>query len=78
MRFLNAKRHYCCERCRTKHDAKLCADKARKRRADERGPSRECIVCHEHFEPKRNDAKYCSSACKQKAHRALRMSFVKQ
>jgi predicted nucleic acid-binding Zn ribbon protein len=29
-----------------------------------------CSVCGKEFEPKRTDAKYCSAACKQRAHRA--------
>ena len=65
---------YCCSHCRATHSAGLYSEKARKQRADIRGPSRECLVCHECFEPTRNDAKFCSPACKQKAYRAaLRM-----
>lgn len=28
-----------------------------------------CITCGKQFTPKRNDAKYCSNACRQKAYR---------
>src|SRR6516225_892201 len=33
------------------------------------GPSRQCAICGECFEPARSDATYCSIACKQKAYR---------
>lgn len=29
---------------------------------------KKCIVCSKGFQPTRSDAKYCSNACKQKAH----------
>ena len=35
----------------------------------ERYPGPECAQCGEHFEPKRSDSRYCSSACRQKAYR---------
>ena len=31
--------------------------------------NRECVICGNQFDPPRNDAKYCSSACRQAAYR---------
>jgi len=36
-------------------------------------PERACAVCDERFQPKRTDAIYCSSRCKQAAYRAAKV-----
>jgi len=66
---LRAKRTFCCDACQTKHGAVFYAERARKLRADQRGPSRECSECGDHFEPHRADAQFCSNGCRQKAYR---------
>jgi hypothetical protein len=52
-------------------DCKLTAieAKAKAKRREARGETRECLECNETFEPRRADAKFCSGACKQRAHR---------
>jgi predicted nucleic acid-binding Zn ribbon protein len=65
----HARHHFCSDACRRKHESQRSAAIARQRRAEARGPSRQCVVCNEAFEPARADARYCSPACKQKAHR---------
>lgn len=71
-------RYYCCENCRRKGESARKAALGRARRAEVRGPSRECGVCGEAFETKRANAQFCSGLCRQKAYRrraALRLSF---
>ena len=41
-------------------------------RARRRRPKRDCSTCAEPFQPKRTDALYCSSACRQRAYRLRR------
>jgi hypothetical protein len=54
----------------------VCDDECRRAfhaaRAKERRkpPMRACLSCGKQYEPKRTDARYCSAACKQRAHRA--------
>jgi hypothetical protein len=55
---------YCCDRCR---QAPAAARRA-ERRADARA-GRKCEQCDEVIDASRNDAVYCSSACRQKAYR---------
>ena len=56
---------YCDSRC----EYEATKAKARRRRAEARGETRDCEVCGEVFEPVRADAKYCGSPCRQKAYR---------
>ena len=63
-RYFLTKPVVCCEECG--HQARLA--KQRRKRTRARG-TRDCPVCHETFEPTRTDAKFCSSACRQKAYR---------
>ena len=44
--------------------------KARKQYLTQMIPKKRCAVCDEQFTPKRSDAMYCSSACKQGAYRS--------
>lgn len=56
--------HYCSIEC--KEDAAI------KRRKEKRAEGRKgikCLNCGKIFTPARNDAKYCSPACKQEAYR---------
>jgi hypothetical protein len=65
-----SRRHrYCCEHCQFVDQSARLAAAARRHRAEARGPSRPCAECGEPFEAKRGDARYCSSACRQKAYR---------
>jgi len=63
------KRVVCGDECRRA----LYAAQARERR---KLPTRACSVCGKDFEPKRTDARYCSAACKQRAHRARQEAKV--
>ena len=54
----------CCECCG--HKARAATERAD--RAKKRG-TRDCGCCRKTFTPARADAKFCSAACKQKAHR---------
>jgi hypothetical protein len=67
---------YCCHHCELTHQSARLAAASRQRRADARGSSRSCVECGDHFEPRRTDSQYCSTACKQKAYRkrALRIA----
>jgi len=60
---------YCSELCRQKHQPGFQAAFAREARARKRGASRVCAACGKQFAPKRNDARFCSAPCKQKAYR---------
>ena len=60
---------FCSDACQRRHQSTYQAGIARVRRAEARGVSRPCEECGEHFEPTRADARFCSSACRQKAHR---------
>jgi hypothetical protein len=64
MGFRPRRRTFCCEDC----DKAAVAKAARERRSDARG-TRQCDSCGETFEPSRTDARYCSNACRQRAHR---------
>lgn len=60
------RRHvFCSERCVEIYQSAV----ARQRRSEARGTTRACGECGEYFEPARADAKFCSGACRQKAHR---------
>jgi hypothetical protein len=61
--------HYCCDRCRRYHESGFQAALVRQARAEARGPSRPCAQCGEPFEPRRDDAQFCSPRCRQKAYR---------
>jgi hypothetical protein len=56
---------FCCRACAVAHQSA----RAREERAALRGPARPCMECGKHFSPSRDDALYCSSACRQKAYR---------
>ena len=58
---------YCSTECHA--DAEQLRRKQRTRRAL---PSRSCPTCAAPFVPRRSDARYCSGACRQKAHRQAR------
>lgn len=58
-------RTFCCDECR----GQVQTIEARKRRTDVRGVKRPCALCGERFDPARNDARFCSPACRQKAYR---------
>lgn len=63
------RRYHCCRRCEISDTNARVNEAARARRAEARGPSRQCDVCGEVFEPKRADARFCSGPCRQKAYR---------
>jgi hypothetical protein len=46
-----------------------CAQRVRRRARREQRPEQTCTVCKTMFQPKRADAKFCSSACRQWAYR---------
>jgi hypothetical protein len=50
---------------------RVCSDRCRRRdlRARRRGRIRQCAGCSRMFRSVRSDARYCSAACKQRAHR---------
>jgi hypothetical protein len=55
----------CCRRCRQKvYNARRAAAIARRNRLQQ------CATCGNAYTPKRADSKYCSPACRQRAHRA--------
>jgi predicted nucleic acid-binding Zn ribbon protein len=57
---------YCSRTCAKR----LFGHRARRRRAEERqSPELHCAVCGKAFTPARADARTCSAACRQKAHR---------
>jgi hypothetical protein len=60
--FSNIPYHVCSKRCEQRYRRKLKRE-ARKMQS--------CTVCGLSFRPKRSDAKFCSNACRQKAHRAV-------
>lgn len=62
------RRRFCCERCqngfyRRRRRRRI----AEKRRAD---GSKQCQECHDTLDGQRADARYCSSACRQRAYRS--------
>lgn len=65
------KAKYCCYECKATSKAKL----KRERRLRQR-TNRVCPECGKKFTPRRGDAKYCSPACRQRAHRK-RLSHVR-
>lgn len=50
-----------------------CVDEAARKRRRVEPVARECEVCGEEFIPKRSDARYCSSACRQDAYRKRKL-----
>ena len=46
-----------------------CARRLRRKRAQESRQQRPCTVCQAMFRPRRSDAEYCSSPCRQWAYR---------
>ena len=76
----NASHHYCCEPCRDKHQSSSAAAAARQRRADARGPSRQCAVCGEHFEAARADARTARHDASKSviALRLMKTSYVRR
>jgi hypothetical protein len=79
---------YRCDSCRAKEEERRRKErerenaKARKRRARRRDrrlarqPSSICPECDGEFKPARKDARYCSNACRQRAHRRARRGGV--
>jgi hypothetical protein len=65
--------HYCSNECRTEHrlEVRRARDARTERpsRAKVRQP-RQCAYCGGSFTPARDDARYCSGACRVAAHRA--------
>ena len=59
----SGRHHFCCLKCATKIYRQI----AKHRKAIAR--RRTCPVCEQEFTPARNDARTCSSACRQKAYR---------
>lgn len=55
---------FCCSTC----ERAVRVAEARERRTDARD-TRQCRTCGETFEPTRTDARFCSSACRQRAYR---------
>jgi hypothetical protein len=62
--YIYRKRRVCCDYCR----GLAVAREKRERRTDARA-GRTCGQCNEVIDASRNDARYCSSACRQKAYR---------
>ena len=46
-----------------------CEQRDRRKRRRARRPATRCSICEAFFVPKRNDAKFCSNACRQRAYR---------
>jgi hypothetical protein len=61
---VRSRRVFCCERCLSHCRVKERAEVRRQARSDRR-----CAVCGVAFTPGRSDARTCSPACRQKAHR---------
>ncbi len=72
--------YYYCDTCKAEYERRRAAETERKRKkqreqyASRRARTawvrqRECAACNKTFEPVRADARYCSNACRQKAHR---------
>jgi hypothetical protein len=53
-------------------------NRARDARRERTRQQKRCEVCRERFEPKRGDAKYCSPACRQGAHRERVLAAERQ
>jgi hypothetical protein len=62
-------RTFCSESCRR---AVFRVEAKSKRLATRGDLSRRCEDCNREFTPHRTDARYCSGACRQKAHRSRR------
>jgi hypothetical protein len=58
----------CGKKCQRAAYAARAADRSRQRRR-QREQQHACAQCGVRFEPKRGDARYCSSACRQAAYR---------
>lgn len=65
LRMIDRKHVYCCTNCESQAQAR----KARLKRAVSRG-TMGCVECGKTFRPTRIDAKFCGSACRQKAYRS--------
>lgn len=59
---------YCSKECRTKHHGRKQAERRKAERASNRTP-RPCGNCGDQFQPKRSDAKFCSTKCRVSAKR---------
>jgi hypothetical protein len=64
--------YYCSHHCQRLGESARQTALISERRAAERGPSRECPVCHEVFETTRKHAQYCSGRCRQLSYRGRR------
>jgi hypothetical protein len=64
---------FCSQNCRHRFEIRT-ARETRQQRRDARGPHR-CARCGEVFEPTRGDARFCSSACRQRAYRQRRAAL---
>ena len=62
----SGRRRGCSDECCRKVDYRLRTERRRLASAK----STTCIECGQEFAPKRADAKYCSNACRQRAHRS--------
>lgn len=73
---------YWCDECRAVREAGLEADRQRRNARQRqlrkwqrnRRPPAVCVVCESTFKGRREDAKYCSAACRQRAHRRRKAS----
>ena len=63
VRLFSGRHHFCCLECAKK----IYRQTAKDRKAAAR--RRTCPLCEQEFTPARNDAKTCSSVCRQKAYR---------
>jgi hypothetical protein len=61
--------YYCCDDCRVRGESARQSAAVRAKRAEARGPSRECVQCGEVFETVRAHARFCSGKCRQSAYR---------
>jgi hypothetical protein len=62
-------RTFCSTMCQSRWSSERQSALAREQRRQARGVTKECASCGEHFEPTRADARYCSTACRMRAHR---------
>jgi len=70
-------RFYCSRLCHTAVTNRLRRERATAARAEREPDKRPCEACGVVFVPARADARYCSSACRQRAYRA-RVSVTAQ
>ena len=57
----------CCEACKPKAEAARARDARAKKRK-----GKTCLLCEKSFTPSRDDALFCSNACRQRAYRMSR------